>query len=295
MDRLPPLRLLVVYETVCRLGSMQRAAQALNVTPPAVTQAIRSLEEDIGVTLLDRSAKPAVPTDAGERLAWATRNGLGQIEAAIGDIRLTAGISDQQLTICCSLGMATHWLMPRLSGFYARFPDITVNVQAPPTDLPLLSPGIDIALRYGRGGWTDGETSKLFDEIACPVGLPDVIDAAKRAGPLTDARLIEVRSEARNQWHTWSDYFQAKALTRTARANHVFDNYVQAVQAALDGRGVMLGWRSISERLVEDGTLVEWPGGTCDFGSAYYVTCANSSLRKPPAKRFMEWLRADTG
>ena len=52
-----------------------------------------------------------------------------------------------------------HWLMPRLSDFYAGHPGFFVNVQVPPTDLPQMWPGTDLVLRYGRGGpLTDGST-----------------------------------------------------------------------------------------------------------------------------------------
>ncbi|MEO9530514.1 LysR substrate-binding domain-containing protein [Roseibium sp.] len=291
MANLPPLRLLLTFDAVCRLGSMQRAAQSLNVTPPAVTQAIRALEQEIGVCLLDRSAKPAVPTEAGERISRAVRNGFALIEDTIAETRHAAGVSDHRLTLCCTLGFATYWLMPRLSDFYARHPDITVNVQAPPSDQPVLSTGLDVAFRYGRGDWTDGRTWKLFDERACPVARPDVIAEARKAGELEEAVLIDVRLGSPHLWDSWSDYFAQRQIRRSSRPGHTFDNYVQAVQAALDGRGVMLGWQSITRKLVDDGALAAWPEGVHDFGTAYFVTCSHGALKKKAAKAFVDWVR----
>src|SRR5699024_5600284 len=103
------------------------------------------------------------------------REGLSIISGTIDEIRANTGL-EQQLTIACTVGMATHWVMPRLADFYARHPQLVVNVQAPPTDLPALSPGIDVALRYGTGGWSDGQTWKLFDETVCPVGQPLLVE-----------------------------------------------------------------------------------------------------------------------
>ena len=74
------------------------------------------------------------------------------IATAIEEIRVQSALTERQLTLACTLGIATYWLMPRLPHFHTAFPKITVNVQAPPTDLPSLSPGIDIALRFGTGG-----------------------------------------------------------------------------------------------------------------------------------------------
>lgn len=289
MDRLPPLRLLETFDAVCRLGSMQRAAQLLNVSPPAISQAVRSLEQEIGTDLMDRSAKPAIPTEAGERLARATRNGLSLIEDTIVEIREEAGLSETLITLCCTIGMATQWLMPRLSGFYDRHPEITVNIQAPPSDRPILSRGTDIALRYGRGDWKDGVTAKLFDETACPVGRPDVVERSLKRGPLNTAYLIEVKSSSGPRWDNWPDYFKDRGPVRAPRPSETFDNYVQAVQATLNGRGIMLGWKSITQGLVDDGSLTQWPEGAHDFGTGYYLSYSASSNTKEATQKFLEW------
>jgi LysR family glycine cleavage system transcriptional activator len=291
MTTLPPLRLLVTFDTVARLRSMQLAAEALNVTPPAITQAVRALEEHVGVPLLDRGVKPARLNPAGERLAQATRAGLGTISDVIEEVRCLAGLSGPHITVSCTIGMATYWLMPRLSQFYERHETVTVNVQAPPSDLPSLSPGIDVALRYGHGGWDDGDSRKLFDEVVCPVGTAAAIDAVMRnpAG-LSSAPLIHVRSAAAHHWAGWSEYLAARRLPRPSGPVHVFDNYIHAVQAALGGRGIMLGWRSITRDLVADGTLTELPGGAHDFGTAYFVTASRSSRSKAAVADFLRWL-----
>ena len=84
MDRLPSLRLLGVFETLARHGSMRGAAQELNVSQPAISQALRGLEDHVGVPLLDRATRPARLTPAGARLAQAIRDGMGGIASAIG-------------------------------------------------------------------------------------------------------------------------------------------------------------------------------------------------------------------
>lgn len=293
LDRLPPLRLLTIFDAVQRHGSMQRAASELNVTRPAVSQAIRALEDHIGAALLDRSVRPSAVTEAGLRLAQAIRGGLAQISEAIEDIRLSNGLAERQVTVCCTLGMATHWLMPRLVGFYATRPEIMVNVQAPPFDLPALGAGIDIALRYGPKSWKDGDTIRLFSELVCPVGSAAVM-ARLQGDPerLTEATLIHVRVPQSHGWSGWPDYLAARGLPRARGQKLTFDNYIQAVQAALDGRGVMLGWRSITAALVAEGRLVALPGGNHDFGTAYWATCGPASQHKPAALAFMAWLGA---
>ena len=281
------LHALETLELVCRLGSMHKAAARLNVSPPAITRAIHLLEGEVGATLMDRSTKPARPTEAGERLARATRNGLALIEDTIADIRAENSSNDNHVTLACTIGMATYWLMPRLSDFYAKHPSITVNVQAPPLDRPVLSRGIDIALRYGMGDWQDGETIKLFDERICPVGRPDVIERALKQGGLSQAWLIDVRSTSQH-WLGWTEYLRAAGETFKPQGE-VFDNYIQAVQATLDGRGLMLGWKSITSEQVSDGTFGSWPGGDKDIGTAYFISSSKTGGRKAAAQSFVKW------
>lgn len=288
MDENFSIRTLETFELVCRLGSMQNAAQRLNVSPPAITRAIRLLEDEIGVSLMDRSTKPARATEAGERLARATRNGLALIEDTIAEIRDESRGDGSHVTLACTIGMATYWLMPRLPDFYAKHPGITINVQAPPFDRPVLSRGIDIALRYGMGRWDDSETTKLFEERICPVGLPQVVERAVLAGGLSHAWLIDVQSRAEQHWLGWSDYLKVRGEVIKPKGEK-FDNYIQAVQATQDGRGLMLGWRSITSQLVSDGTLVEWPGGVQNFGTAYFISCSKSGAQKEAARCFIDW------
>ena len=293
MQPLPPLRLLTTFAEVARLGSMQEAAGRLNVTRPAVTQALKNLEAHIGLTLLDRSRKPARLTDAGQQLAWAVEAGLGQIATAIADMQAAAQVEEGQLTLSCTLGMATYWLMPRLPQFYALHPDVTVNVQAPSSDLPALRPGIDIALRYGSGGWTDGQVVPLFHEEVCPVGHPDLVERLQAEGRnLSEVALIHVASPEARHWATWSDYLQQRGLAAPKARGQVFDNYVQAVQAMQDGRGLMLGWRSITGDLERDGSVARWPGGALDLGTGYHLCIRPAEGGSGPVEAFQAWVLA---
>lgn len=289
MQRLPQLRLLVTFDEVARLGSMREAAARLNVSRPAVSQALHRLEDHLGAVLFDRSRRPAKLTADGHRLAAATREGLGQIAEAIDEIRERNHAIDTQVTVACTLGMATYWLMPRLPEFYARHPEITVNVQASPDDLPTISHGIDIALRYGTGSWNDGQTSKLFDERVCPAGTPELVARLLASGQeLSSAPLIHVRNVENRHWAGWAEYLKKRGFERSKGPGQIFDNYVQATQAALDGRGLILGWRSLVSALVGDDKLAAWPDGEIDFGTSYFVTLAGT--HSSASALFAEWL-----
>ncbi|MCC6000427.1 MAG: LysR family transcriptional regulator [Pararhodobacter sp.] len=252
---LPPLRLLTAFAAVARAGSLQAAAAELNVTQPAISQAVRQLEDHIGLPLLDRGRRPARPTEAGEALATAIHEGLGRIAGTIDAQRLARTRHDATVTVACSVGVATYWLMPRLSALYREQPDLLVNVMTVPSGAPALAEGIDLAIRYGHGRWKDGHVQHLFDEEVMPVCAPKLRARYDAVVSLQSAPLLHVRS-AEPSWLTWSDYLLATGLSAVRHEARVFTNYVQATQAAVEGHGVMLGWRSITGALTASGALV---------------------------------------
>ena len=254
---LPPLRLLTVFEAVLRQGGIRQAAAELNVSQPAVSQALRQLEEHLATKLLDRSSRPAGLTQAGRILHRATVDGLGRISEAIEDIRRSSAAADASATIACSVGFATHWLMPRLASFYDRNPEVAINVMTTQHGAPRLLPGVDIAIRYGKGHWSDGAVQRLFTERIDPVCSPALAERiGKEEAGFDSAPLIHVDVDDES-WIGWPRYLRAiERVSGSKRQELHFTNYVQATQAALNQQGMMLGWRSITADLVGEGRLV---------------------------------------
>lgn len=280
---LPPLRLLTVFEAVIRSGSVQRAAAELNVTQPAVSQALRQLEEHVGTRLLDRSTRPATRTEAGRILEVAVTEGLGRIADAIDHIgRMQA--TEESTTVACSVGVATYWLMPRLARFSAEHPVASVNVMTTQQGAPRLNPAIDLAIRYGDGKWTDGVLQKLFDERVVPVCSDGYRDRmTTEAMPLDRATLLHVNADD-PAWIGWPAYFRSLKLAESRAPSRRFTNYVQATQAALDGQGIMLGWESITGDLVREGRLVELDTRPLIPSDAFYLVSTAQIAERPAAK-----------
>ena len=287
---LPPLRLLSAFAAVARSGSIQRAAAELNVTQPAVSQAVRQLEDHVGVELLDRSRRPSRPTEAGEALAAAILSGLGEIAGAIDAQRAQASRHLGTVTVACSVGVATYWLMPRLTAFYGAHPDLLVHVMTTPTGAPALSEGVDLAIRFGHGRWTDGEVHHLFDERLEPLCSPALRARHGAEVPPEAVSLLHVRS-AEASWLGWPDYLRAIGRPAVRREGQVFTNYVQATQAALEGHGMMLGWRSITGELQAAGQLLPAGLPAITPRDAFYLVTPRKRGR-PPAEALSDWLRA---
>ena len=292
MHDLPPLRLLHAFAAVVRTGSIQSAAVALNVTQPAVSQAVKQLEARCGVRLLDRTQRPARPTQAGRALADAIAEGFTRIEQTLDAVRHAERESRRSATVACSVGVATYWLMPRLAGFYGAHPELSVNVITTQSGAPDLADGVDLAIRFGHGRWRDGVLSRLFDEVVEPVCSPGL--RAQFAGPvaLTDVSLLHVKSPEAS-WLTWADYLRRSGRPEAPGVGQTFTNYVQATQTALDGHGVMLGWRSITGALAAEGRLVSAGLPRIEPDDAYFLV-SRPKRDRPAAEAFAAWLLGST-
>ena len=292
MKRLPPLRLLTVFETVHRAGGVKHAAAEMNVSQPAVSQALRQLEAHVGASLLDRSTRPAGLTEAGDILHKAVTENRERLTAALDDIAALDAASDATVTVACTIGFATYWLMPRLEAFYRDHPDMAVNVQTTQQEVPLLGRGTDVAMRYGDGGWKDGDVQLLFGERIDPVCAPVLAERlAEQPGSLASAYLIHVDFPDR-RWITWPQYL---ARTRQSAAGSAkglrFSNYVQATQAAISGHGVMLGWRSITGDQVSQGLLVPALPVPLFPDDAYFAVRGYRTRNPDGAQTLIDWLK----
>lgn len=283
---LPPLRLLLAFEGVVRRKSMQRAAEELNVSQPAVSQALRQLEDFVGAQLLDRRTRPISLTEAGRILATATTEGLQRITDALGEIRALSSRDDESVTISCSVGFGTYWLMPRLAAFYEEYPDIAVNVLTTLQGSSIRAPGVDIDMRYGSGRWTDGEIHKLMEERVVPVCSPALRDSLS-ARDFATLPLLHVNADEQN-WVSWTQYLTAVDLPPNTAKGRQFTNYVQATQAALDGQGVLLGWDSIAADLVRKGRLVVMGDRIYAPTQALYMVSGTPARRAAAVLR--DWL-----
>jgi DNA-binding transcriptional LysR family regulator len=291
LHHLPPLRLFGVFETVCRSDNLRVAAAALNVSQPAVSQSLKQLEEHIGARLINRETRPASLTPEGEILLRATEDGLARISGAVEEIRRRVTRNGSAVTVACSVGVATHWLMPHLESFYAAHGDIQVNVITSESGAPAIAGDIDIAIRFGDGDWSDGRVTHLFEERIEPVCTPALAATlALTPESLHTAPLIHV--ETRDpRWLGWTDYLAALGLGRPANPVQLrFSNYVQATQAALAGRGLALGWRSITGGYEAEGRLVTPIAAPLHPQSAFYAVSAHDRAGDAATDRMLTWL-----
>lgn len=255
--RLPPLNALRAFEAAARHGSFKAAAAELGVTPGAVSQQVKTLEDWLGRTLFRRLHKGLVITEAGAQLGDGLGGALDQVAAAVAEVALhrQTGAPGTQITISALPSLAEKWLMPRLARFRSRFPDVDVRLSSDEHVVDLAAEPFDFAFRYGAPAGAGYDSAALFHERIFPVCSPDLA-----AGPppldtpaLLAGHTLIYDAHWRGEWQRWLEAAGAGIAPGTGSS---FNRYGMAVQAAVDGLGVMIGHSVLVAADLEAGRLV---------------------------------------
>ena len=251
MKQLPPLRAVAAFEACYRLKSFTRAAASLNVRQPAISHQIRLLERDLGTKLFIKRGATISATPNADELYLAVSSGLSEI--ARGSERIRRRGSEDTLSLATYPGIAAFWLLPRIARFSAldATPPFRVTTADRDADIPL--DDVDCAILFGTGDWPGFETVLLVREQAVPVAAPALAKAWWGRTPeelLETGPLIHLEDpEAR--WFTWTDWRARRAPTASAiNRAFVVTNHGIAVQEALLGAGIALGWSGVIDDLI---------------------------------------------
>lgn len=293
-NEIPSLQSLKLFDAVVRHHSMTRAAKDAGISQSAVSQMIRQLENFVDTPLLDRSTRPMKLTEAGLEFHRTVIETLGRLANTVDDMRKASSGETNVVTVSCNLGCATYWLMPRLNYFSAKHPEISVHVMAAYQGAAGLHDGSDIALRYGDGQWPDGPWEMLLRETLVPVCSPGYLERngqARDLDELSSRRLIHVAVDDPD-WLGWGSYFKAQDFRRPKASGELrFGNYVQAVQSALMGDGIMLGWRSVVADQIASGLLTPACKLPVQLQSGYYVNSHHPLEDGGDKALFLAWLK----
>ncbi len=121
-----PLRAISVFHAAARAGSITKAAAELNVTPSAVSQQIQALEVQLGTSLMTKTGRRIVLTEAGERYFESITDEIERISEATKNIRGYRTVTT--LTVRASPTLSNKWLLPRLRSFLDAYADIEIRL-----------------------------------------------------------------------------------------------------------------------------------------------------------------------
>ena len=172
-----PLNALRVFDAAARSLSFTKAADELAVTPAAVGQQIRALEETLGVILFRRTARGLELTPEADRALPHLRSGFSAFEETVSALQEGQGAT--RLSLACARGAIRHWLLPRLKGWLEAHPEASVQISALDGPVDFAQANFDLALSFGPAPEAEGVFGrKLADEVLVTVSAPN---AASRA------------------------------------------------------------------------------------------------------------------
>lgn len=233
--KLPPLTALPAFDAAARHLSFTKAAHELNLTHGAISRAIRNIEDRLGIRLFERGTRSVRLTPAGAAYAAEIGAALDRIGAAT--IVATAPRSAGVLTVSTSDGFAGRWLVPRLHRFHRANRDIDVRLSTSGVLADFISDGIDIAIRYGAGGYEGVVSEFLAEEEVSPVCSPELLQGEhplRSPGDLRRHTLIH--DNFRIDWATWLQRAGVEDVNPDSGVK--FDSATYAVEAAVHGEGV---------------------------------------------------------
>ena len=192
--KIPSLPALRAFEAAARTGSLSEAARELNVTHAAIAQHLRTVEQHLGASLMQREGRGMALTDDGRKLAEPLTRAFEQIIEAVAAL---ADDPDRPLAVTLTPSFATQWLMPRLGEFWTKHADIPLTLHPDRRVVDLVRDGMDLAIRCGYGDWPGVTSDLLTPADFTIVGTPSLLNGRDT---LTPAEMSEMPWVIEQDW-----------------------------------------------------------------------------------------------
>jgi LysR family glycine cleavage system transcriptional activator len=290
--RIPSLNAIRAFEAAARHLSFKQAANELHVTPGAISQHVKSLEETIGVRLFQRTHKSLLLTAEGQIYFPLVRKAFHDLSDA------TERVAPQRLVEVLTIGVepafAVKWLFPRLGRFRKAHPNTDVRISTI-TDIQDLAQGrLDLVVQLGGGHYPGFRSDLLLKEYRFPVCSPNLV---RRSNPLRAPKdLLQytlLHDEYRSEWPVW---LRAHGiLDMDSSHGPSFTEESLAVQATIQGQGISLGRSLLVEQDIEAGRLIRPFKESLPCSFSYYLLCPTGSVDCSEVAEFREWLLREVG
>jgi LysR family glycine cleavage system transcriptional activator len=291
LPRIPPIASLLAFEALARLRSVTQAAEALSVTPSAVSHRIRLMETQLGFRVFARGDF-SLSTEGAAYLARVREalSALQHVPDRKGCPQRPSAAA--RLRVAVTPTFSRQLLLPRLALFRHAFPDIELILQVAIPVHHVTAEEADIELRFGTGPFADRESMHLLSDEVCPVCSPDYLE---EVGPLdgfaddaTVARAHLIRSPL-EPWRTW---FRASGIALPEpQAGAQFDDLGLVLDAAVAGFGVALMRLKLGQAWLDSGRLVRLSSASVRSPHDYFLCWRPGALERWECAAFVDWLR----
>ncbi len=284
---IPSLPALRAFEATVRHGSLSGAARDLNVTHAAISQHIRGLESELGVSLATRQGRTVLPTPEGEALARSLNAGFTAIAEGIDSLR--AQEDGRPLAISVTPLFAELWLVPRLGQFWADHPELPIAIHPDENIVDLVAEGFDLAIRYGDGDWPGLRSELLSAAEFVVVAKPGLVPHPITPEVLRQQKWIfELRRPELRRW------VEDAGLIGDTTEVSTMGSSALGLAAARKGLGLNVAIQNLVESdLAERALELVWAskGGPAQ-GSGYHIATRPGPLPHR-TETFIRWLRRE--
>jgi len=284
---LPPLHFLPTFEAAGRLGSFTAAARELHVTPSAVSQQLKAIEESLGLALFVRRGRFIQLTAAGTAYLRDVQQLLA--DAAGASRRVQQQNRGRVLRLSTPDFVAYDFLLARLSRFRARFPGVELSLEVTPDVVDFATRDIDAAIRIADGSWPSLLCEPLGPACVTPVCAPLLARELRSLSQLKQHTLIELRSQAQRGWHAFMQRQKQPHPERVLR----FDGYLEVLRAAEQGLGVAFGIFPFASEWVTSGRLAVPLELRLPFNGKIHFVYRKVDARDALLGEVSKWLREE--
>ena len=283
---LPSTSALAAFDAVARHESFSAAAQELSLTQGAVSRQIAVLEEQLGTPLFDRTSRHVVLSDAGRTYLKAVGPALASIRAA--SLQVMSQMKGMTLNLAFLPTFGTRWLIPRISGFVAQYPDIILNFATRIGQFDFDREGLDAAIHIGQPDWPNADSVFLMEETVAPVCSPTFLRDHPVGAPADLLRLPLFNMASRPG--AWDHWFASLDMAAPASPGMRFEQFSNVSQACIAGLGVALMPLFLIRAEIESGQLVVAYPHRVKSPRSYYFVTPKARASAPAVAAFRDWL-----
>jgi LysR family glycine cleavage system transcriptional activator len=299
--QLPPLNSLRAFEATARHLSFTLASEELNVTPAAVSQQVKILEEYFDVVLFKRLTRALLLTESGKSILPLLSEGFDKLAEADYLLRSRQADNVISVSVAPALGM---WLLPKLDSFRKFAPNYDIRIDASEIEVDFARENVDLALRFGTGSYPTLISECLFDEQVIVVCSPSLLEGEH---PLTSLQAIQHHTLLHSSWRfdknvgaNWRMWLKVVGLDHIdAERGPRFNLDAMILQAAAEGQGLALIDQSLASAELAKGNLVQpfdkCVGGSGVTGLCYYFVYPEARRDDPKVVMFRNWLATELG
>ena len=282
------MKSLLVFDAAMRHNSFTMAAEELHVTPGAVGQQIQKLEAWLGVTLFTRMVRQIHPTADALHYWSNVQPALARLQHASEQIRLRQ-VNEVWLSMPPTL--AAKWFAPRMAGFLAQRPDISLHLGATTAISDFERDRVDLAIRYFDGEDASLESALLYRDEARLYCAPDYVKELRLQTPDDLERATLLHTTLQPFWKLWLQHFSTLSDTQIDTIPRLhFDQSLLAIETARYGQGAVLSSPILTETEMRDGTLCEPFACRLPLTKGYYLVHHKSTPLRPAALALKNWL-----